>query len=146
MDLAEPWMRSWIDDHGAEFGWRKTEAFSEWWHVNFVGGVSFPTFVVLAHGDRGKRVVKYSRRLAFIHRPGGKAYLGHSYLKFKDPMVQAVKDFQGDHDLGKDGVIGPKTARTINRVFHTQYQSRKGKRHRTLRQKARRPVEKQERH
>src|SRR5262245_46020726 len=36
IDLADEWMRSWVDEHGAEFGWRKTEAMGEWWHVNFV--------------------------------------------------------------------------------------------------------------
>lgn len=38
VDLAEPWMRSWVDAHGAKYGWKKTEAFGEWWHVNYVGG------------------------------------------------------------------------------------------------------------
>ena len=35
-------MRSWINAHGARYGWRKTEAPSEWWHVNYVGGYRPP--------------------------------------------------------------------------------------------------------
>lgn len=38
VDLAAPWMRSWINAHGAHYGWRKVEAPNEWWHVNYVGG------------------------------------------------------------------------------------------------------------
>jgi hypothetical protein len=134
VDLAEMWMRSWIDDHGKEFGWAKTEAFSEWWHVNFIGGVSFATFKTLRHGMRGKRVVKFSRRLRFIHRQGvSHGYLHRSFWKYKDAVIDAVKKFQRDHDLTDDGVIGPKTARQINATFHRQYVERKGKRKRLLR-------------
>lgn len=38
VDLFARWMRDWIDRHGAAYGWRKVEAPSEWWHVNYVGG------------------------------------------------------------------------------------------------------------
>jgi LAS superfamily LD-carboxypeptidase LdcB len=34
VDLAAPWMRQAINVRGARFRWRKTEAFSEWWHIN----------------------------------------------------------------------------------------------------------------
>jgi murein DD-endopeptidase MepM/ murein hydrolase activator NlpD len=37
VDLADPSMRSVIDQIGARYGWAKTEASSEWWHVNYVG-------------------------------------------------------------------------------------------------------------
>jgi LysM repeat protein len=37
LDLAEPAMRSVIDSIGASFGWAKTEAGSEWWHVTYIG-------------------------------------------------------------------------------------------------------------
>ena len=30
-------MRTVIDQIGASYGWAKTEAPSEWWHVNYVG-------------------------------------------------------------------------------------------------------------
>lgn len=139
VDLAAEWMRSWIDDHGARFGWKKIEAFSEWWHVNFVGGVHFPTFKVLKHGMRGKRVVWYTKRLAFIHPAGKKhGYLSRNFWKYKDAVVAAVEDFQRDHGLDVDGKIGEHTAHTISAVFHRQYVARKGKRKRRLRDKLRR--------
>jgi LysM domain-containing protein/D-alanyl-D-alanine carboxypeptidase-like protein len=37
VDLADPAMRSVIDQIGAVYGWAKTEAPAEWWHVNYVG-------------------------------------------------------------------------------------------------------------
>jgi len=124
VDLAEPWMRSWIDENGSKFGWRKTEALSEWWHVNYVGGVSFPTFKTLRHGMRGPRVVKYTRRLAFIHKRKGPAYLARQHWKYKDAVVDSVKAFQRSYKLKVDGEIGPKTAAKINAVFHRQYERR----------------------
>jgi hypothetical protein len=129
VDLAAEWMRSWIDDHGAKFGWRKTEAFSEWWHVNFVGGVAFRLFDVLKHGMKGKRVAWYTKRLAFIH-PKGKShgYLHRNFWKYKDAVVAAVKDFQGDHGLKADGVLGEQTAHKISEVFHKQYIARNKRR------------------
>jgi Putative peptidoglycan binding domain/D-alanyl-D-alanine carboxypeptidase len=124
VDLAEPWMRDWIDECGAKFGWRKTEAMGEWWHVNFVGGVSFPTFKTLKHGRRGPRVVKFTRRLAFIRRRNGKPYLHRQFWKFKDPVIEAVLAFQKAYGLTVDGEIGPKTAAMINGVFKRQYRKR----------------------
>ena len=37
VDLADPAMAEVIDRIGAGYGWAKTEAPSEWWHVNYVG-------------------------------------------------------------------------------------------------------------
>jgi LysM repeat protein len=37
LDLADPSMANVIDQIGATYGWAKTEASSEWWHVNYVG-------------------------------------------------------------------------------------------------------------
>jgi peptidoglycan hydrolase-like protein with peptidoglycan-binding domain len=143
IDLEATWMRGWIDDHGSAFGWRKTEAFSEWWHVNYVleGHHWAPPFEPLSKGDRGKRVRFYTKRLAFIHEPGGRAYLkrpkGRPGRVFKKDVKQAVEDFQQDHGLKGDGVIGPRTGRKIGEVFHKQYVKRKNKHHRTLRVAAR---------
>jgi len=134
VDLLEEWMRSWIDDHGARFGWGKIEAFSEWWHVNFVGGVSFPTFDPLKKGMKSKRVRWYVKRLRFIHP----ASENHGYFRGKprrtfDRFVEdAVVHFQDDHGLKADGVIGIKTAHKISEVFHRQY-VRRNKRRRLVR-------------
>jgi murein L,D-transpeptidase YcbB/YkuD len=117
-------MRDWIDEHGAKYGWRKTEAFSEWWHVNYVGGVSFPTFDTLTKGSRGLRVVRLTKRLAFIQRRGGGAYLPRWYWKYKEPVKVAVRRFQKAYKLKVDGEIGPKTAAKINGVFKRQWRKR----------------------
>ncbi len=37
LDLADPSMRSAIDQIGASYGWAKTEAPQEWWHVSYLG-------------------------------------------------------------------------------------------------------------
>jgi LysM repeat protein len=37
LDVADPAMANVIDAIGASYGWAKTEASSEWWHVNYVG-------------------------------------------------------------------------------------------------------------
>lgn len=37
VDLADPSMRTVIDQIGAAYGWAKTEASGEWWHVDYVG-------------------------------------------------------------------------------------------------------------
>lgn len=133
IDLAEPWMRSWMDEHGAEYGWRKTEAFSEWWHLSYVGGVSFPTFDPLEQGDRGKRVLKFSRRLAYIRRSKAdrrrelgdrERYMLKPRRKYDIGMKRAVRLFQRDHGLNDDGVIGPKTARAITATFRRQWAER----------------------
>lgn len=127
VDLASEWMRSWIDEHGAEFGWGKIEAPGEWWHVNYVGGVKFPTFRMMKKGAHGKRVERMTRRLTFIHAPGGKAFLKGPSDKFTKTVEDAVKAFQQTFKLEVDGIVGPKTAGKINGVFHRQYQKRGNK-------------------
>lgn len=124
VDLKEEWMRSWVDEHGAEFGWKKTEAMSEWWHVNFVGGVDFPTFEKMKKGDHGKRVERMTKRLSFVHEPGGKAFLDDPSEKFTEVVEKAVRHFQKVFKLKVDGVVGAKTAGRINGVFHRQYEER----------------------
>lgn len=126
VDLLEEWMRSWIDDHGARFGWRKLEAFSEWWHVNYDGSKKFATFVPLEKGDRSKRVKFYVKRLRFIHPDGVDHgyFVGRPRRKFDRFVRGAVIRFQRDHALSPDGVIGEKTAHKISEVFHRQYVNR----------------------
>lgn len=127
VDLAEPWMRTWIDEHGAAYGWKKTEAFSEWWHINFTGQVSYPTFETLKKGSRGKRVKRFTRKLHFIHASAHGPYLKRWYWRYKQPVVAAVAQFQKDQGLVADGIIGPRTAQRINGVFKRQWEQRGGK-------------------
>jgi hypothetical protein len=138
VDLREEWMRSWIDDHGAKFGWRKTEAPSEWWHVNYDGSKHFPTFKALTKGDKSKRVRWYTKRLRFIHPQGdGRGYFPHKpRRKFDADVRQAVVAFQRDHGLHPDGVIGEHTAHKISEIFHKQYIHR-NKRRRLVREDGR---------
>ena len=124
VDLPNAWEQEWMRENGAKYGWAKTEAFSEPWHWTFVGGVSFPTFKTLRHGMRGPRVVKFTRRLAFIHKRGGRPYLARQHWKFKDEVVDSVRAFQKAYRLTVDGEIGPKTAAKINAVFHRQHAER----------------------
>jgi murein DD-endopeptidase MepM/ murein hydrolase activator NlpD len=37
LDLADPSMRTVVDQIGAQYGWAKTEAPGEWWHINYLG-------------------------------------------------------------------------------------------------------------
>lgn len=125
VDLKEPWMRSWIDDHGARYFWKKIEAFSEWWHVNYVGGKYVAPFVPLSKGAKGKRVRWYTKRLAYIHPHGKKhGYLGSWRWRFDQKVKDGVREFQRDQGLKDDGVIGEKTAHRISAVFHRQYVNR----------------------
>jgi Putative peptidoglycan binding domain/D-alanyl-D-alanine carboxypeptidase len=124
IDVPEAWMQSWIREHGDAFGWQKTEAMSESWHFNFVGGVDFPTFEEMKKGSHGKRVERLTKRLAFIHEPGGKAFLAESSEKFTEVVEEAVRRFQKAYKLEVDGVVGPKTAARINGVFHHQFEQR----------------------
>lgn len=58
-DLDQPQMRTWLDAHGSPLGWRKTEAPTEWWHINYTGGFGRPdpgtsaVFPVLRRGSGG---------------------------------------------------------------------------------------------
>jgi murein L,D-transpeptidase YcbB/YkuD len=115
VDLKEQWMRAWIDAHGAKYGWKKTEAMSEWWHVNYVGGVPVPpTFKPLKKGMKGPRVKTLQNML--FHAGG---VTGHPYAfwpkrakrrgGFGILTKRMVKKFQKSHNLHKDGIVGEKT-------------------------------------
>lgn len=124
IDCPNAWEQEWLHEHGSAYGWEKTEAMWEPWHFNYVGGKHFPVFETMKRGSRGKRVKKVTRRLAFIHEPGGKAYLRRWFWRYSKKVEAAVRDFQHDQDLHVDGEIGPKTAARIYDVFHRQYRER----------------------
>lgn len=126
VDIPNAWEQAWMREHGAHYGWEKTEAFSEPWHFTYVPGVftAPPSFKTLHKGSRGKAVVHFSKRLAYIHPSGHRAYLRRWYWRMKEPMVEAVRRFQRDQGLAVDGTIGPKTAARINGAFKRQYGGR----------------------
>lgn len=124
VDLADPSMREWIDEHGHAFGWAKVEAPSEWWHVNYIGGYTGkPQFVALRRGDHGERVKRLQKllrhaggvlpkRKPYRYWPAGLRFTG----KFGRITERRVKRFQRDHKLEPDGVVGEKTWATLRRL------------------------------
>lgn len=129
VDIPKAWEQAWMREHGAKYGWAKTEAPDEPWHWTFIGGVGpfKPAFDVLKHGDKGKRVVHYTKRLAYIRDEHGGRYLSRWYWKYKSPVVTSVHRFQLHHGLTPDGEIGLRTGHKIDAVFHRQYHHRHGR-------------------
>lgn len=99
---------------------------AQWAHL-FTPLEVVPPFKTLQKGSRGPRVVHYTKRLAFIHKKGGGAYLDRWYWKFKEPVVLAVIGFQRAHDLTRSGKVDGPTAAKINEVFQRQYAKRGGR-------------------
>lgn len=127
VDLAEPWMRTWIDEHGHKFGWAKTEAMSEWWHVNYIGGFhGAPSFRNLHKGSEGPRVRELHKLLrhagGVLADKSGKRrrrfryWRGPWHKHYGNRTVKAVKKFQGDHHLGKDGIVGEHTWHKLRQI------------------------------
>jgi hypothetical protein len=94
------------------------------WAYLFTPLVVKPPFKPLRHGSRGIRVVKLTRRLHYIRRTNGPAYLRRSYVKYKTDVVSAVRDFQRDHGLSDDGVVGEHTWEAIQKAFRKQRANR----------------------
>lgn len=116
LDLAQTRMRAWIDSHGG-LGWRKIEAFSEWWHVNYTTPQPYPNPGPLAStptlrvGSRGACQAPFVRelesRLRFSHPDG----------TFQASTAGAVKRFEKRHHWKHpDGVA---TASTWNKLRGT---------------------------
>lgn len=122
VDLAETWMRDWIDEHGHEYGWAKIEAPSEWWHVNYVGGWSGkPEFKPLRKGMKGPRVRRLQKLLrhagGVLPHPKPHRYWRGRYTGYFGPLTRRrVKRFQRDHHLGVDGVVGPATWKKLRQL------------------------------
>jgi hypothetical protein len=87
-------------------------------HVNFRQEAEMgPTFEPLEKGDSGDRVEKASEILAYVHVPGSDfdhTYMHEKKSTFDGGMESAVKDFQRDHKLDDDGVIGKHTMQQLH--------------------------------
>jgi hypothetical protein len=114
IDLRKFWMRVKLLVFGAKYGWKKTEAFSEWWHFNYVGGGHHK----LRRGDRGRWVGRYRARLR---------YLGYGMPQgrnFDVCMKHHVETFQRHHRLPVSGQIDGPTAYRINEAYRRRKEHR----------------------
>jgi len=112
VDLAAPWMRDWINKHGARYGWKKTEAPSEWWHVNYVGGYR-PAPSPMRHVKGKKRArankLQYHRRMAAQEAKTGKGKRYRKHVKYRNHYRELV-----ERDARKSK---GKEKRVLNRVL-----------------------------
>jgi Putative peptidoglycan binding domain len=79
---------------------------SEYHHVNFRRAPAV-TPPLLKRGSRGPRVALLTRRLKRL------GYLPGARWNYDDPVVAAVRKFQGDHHQLVDGIVGPQTLRQL---------------------------------
>jgi uncharacterized protein YcbK (DUF882 family)/peptidoglycan hydrolase-like protein with peptidoglycan-binding domain len=76
---------------------------------------------LVRRGDRGKRVERITRRLAFVHSRRTKApYLASARQRFDGAAVAALKAFQREHGLVADGVFGEQSARKLARAVRAE--------------------------
>lgn len=104
VDLMAQWMRSVIDRAGRAFGWRKVEAPSEWWHVNYVGGFKPRPDPLRKLGKRREmacRVLLYRRRQRIDERRTG---IGAKWRRW-DRAVD--RSYRKVHKLWKRAAPGP---------------------------------------
>jgi hypothetical protein len=98
---------------------------ARWAHL-FTPLVVQTPFRPIRKGSRGPRVVRITKRLAYIRKAGGHPYLTRWFWRYKDPVVEVVRAFQKSHKLKVTGEIDGATDAEINRIFKHQW-SRRGK-------------------
>ena len=125
MDISSPAGVATVRAIGSKYGWKKTEAFGEWWHYNYAGGYGGrdpgPSGgpPPLRRGSRGKAVTVLQRRL---RRMGHKIKAdGH----FGAGTSRALKAFQRNHGLKADGVYGQGTDRRLKRALKNRERKKK---------------------
>jgi hypothetical protein len=103
-DLASPWMRTWIDKNGRKYGWWKSEAWNEWWHVNYHPGVFKPQpsparFLTRAQRAKVDKLL-YHRAGAIREAPSGKGPKYRAHRKWRDhyrkEVVRAAREAKGE--------------------------------------------------
>ena len=96
VDLAAQWMRTWIDKNGRRYGWAKTEAPSEWWHVCFTGSWSKPKpppnpiTKLPRHLQADASKLMYHRRMAIQQAKSGKGPKYRKHVKWRDHYRREV--------------------------------------------------------
>jgi len=95
-------------------------------HVNFRKRPL--VFRPMRKGQRRFAIKRITRKLRFIRSPkDGKVYFeGKPRAKFDRFVEASVKQFQKDHRLKPDGVVGPQTKAQIEVIFRNQ-RKRRGK-------------------
>jgi len=90
-------------------------------------------------GDSSPAVAAIKFQLHYIHdkrtkkpyfRPGEQKPKDGWGETFGDELIQAVKEFQRDHKLKDDGVVGPKTDKAIDKEYAKSKKTRKQRRER----------------
>jgi hypothetical protein len=128
IDLASLPMKVILDRFGKRVGWKKIEAFNEWWHYNYVGGFKRPNPGINARypiarkgsGGFGQKwfVKKLERRL---RRLGYKVKVDGS---FGIVTKGAVENFQKNKGLKVDGVVGAKTWQALYKANARSYKKK----------------------
>lgn len=125
IDLASWSMKVILDRFGSKVGWKKTEAFNEWWHYNYVGGFSRPNpgpsarYPIAKKGSGGfgqkwfvKKLERRLRKLGYKVKVDGEFGLVTS---------GAVQNFQKNKGLKIDGVVGKKTWMALENTNARKY-------------------------
>jgi|GEM_PF-1974870 len=109
-----------IDKIGRQFCWGKTEAFSEWWHMNYTGcwhrpdpglNLHSPTLRQHSGGPGQGPYVRKAQKLLRGH--GDKTVVVNA--KFTHNTVVAVKRFQKGQRIPVTGVINKRTWKRLRR-------------------------------
>lgn len=120
VDLAAPWMRTWINQRGERFGWRKVEAPSEWWHVNYVGGFApvrppDPLRALKGADRRAAQRLLYHRREMAREKRSGMGPRFRRQFKWSRHWKRIVTHRM--NNLRSRGHGGSPTYRTLNKVL-----------------------------
>jgi putative peptidoglycan binding protein len=133
VDLMSMTQRNYIDSHGAHYGFSKrwSDAAWEWWHITW-RNVGFhpppPGPRTLKPGVRPGKDVRHLQwmlsRIPLAHpdkTPGpDKYYFKRRYKRgmgYGRRVQRAVKQFQRDHGLKPDGIVGPNTWKKIKAAY-----------------------------
>jgi hypothetical protein len=130
IDLAGWSMKTILDKFGSKVGWKKTEAFEEWWHYNYVGGFKRPNpgtnarYPTARKGSGGfgqrwyvKKLERKLRKLGYKVKVDG---------EFGSLTNKSVKDFQKNKGLKPDGIVGLKTWVALESSNPKSYKQRFG--------------------